>query len=209
MATQADARADLQRLDQVRLVMTVRRIAASTAEDALVLSLDVARDQVFDERGMADLISAVPGTLGQQTLWSLSVRRSHVGLGEELNEARADVRLDVVTPTNDVTAARSCLEGLLREVRELARWSGRDIPRDEAVALARELVDAVWPTDAEALRVSDEQHRPEAPSWTLGLVDSSSTRFRVVLGAADGDPHTARLRRRGAAEVADSVGEFG
>jgi hypothetical protein len=209
VATQADVPADLQRLDQVRLVMTVRRIAASTAEDALVLSLDVARDEAFDERGMVGLISAVPGMLGQQTLWSLSVRRNHVGLGDELTEARADVRLDLVTPTPDVAAARDCLEALLRDVRELARWSRRDLTRDEAVALACDLVDTAWSTGVDTLRVTDEQHRPDPPSWRVGLVDSASTRFRVDLGTADGDPHTARLRRRDAAEVADSVGEFG
>jgi hypothetical protein len=57
--------------------------------------------------------------------------------------------------------------------------------------------------------VSDEEHRADPPGWIIGAVDSEQVRYEVVLGAIDGDPHVARLHRRRAAEVADSVGESG
>lgn len=210
-STDLDGTVDVERLDQVRIVTTLRRIAHADPADAYVVSIHVAPWQSFEERSVLALLAEVPVQLGQQTLWSLRVARSHGGVGPDCSEARAEIRLDLVTPTADAAAALERLAALTQELRGLAPASTRQVTREEAVETACELVTLVWGggPPGTALGVSDEQHRSEPHGWTFGLVGPDHTRFRVDIGSVAGDPHTAHLRRRPAAEVSDSVGTQG
>ena len=201
---------DVSRLDQVLVVTTLRRIADVDPADAFVVSIDIAPWQAFDEAAVLELLAPVPVEMGPRTLWSLQVVRTHLGVGAERTESRAQVRLDLVAPTAEAAAGLERLVDLLGSLRGLAPRSTRRLTREEAIDEARELVALVWGSaSGSPLTVSDEEHQTAPHRWTLGLVDADMTRFRVVIGAVGGDPHIARLRRHAAAEVSDSMGEAG
>ena len=200
---------DLGRADQVRVVATVRRIPDFEASTAVVVTLDVPPDERLDERPLLDLVAGTAAATGPATLWTLDVAHAFVGAGGQTREARTDVRLDLVVPTSGAATVRADVETLAAAVQRLTPTRPRALPRDEAVARARDLVGLVWGVPAPELGVSDEEHHADPPGWTVGLVDGQGVRFDVVLGAVAGDPHVARLRRLHAAEVADSVGESG
>lgn len=203
----ASSAVDVFRLDQVRIIATLRRIAHADTVDAFVVSIDIAPWQSFDERSVLDLLARVPVEMGQQTLWSLRVSRNHEGVGPERSEARTEIRLDLVAPTADAVAGLERLTTLMQDLSALAPASNRRLTREEAVEAARDLVALVWEgASGSPLAISDEEHHSEPHRWTLGLVGADHTRFRVDIGAVAGDPHTAHLRRRVAAEVSDSVG---
>ena len=203
----ASSAVDVFRLDQVCIIATLRRIAHADLVDAFVVSIDIAPWQAFDERSVLELLARVPVEMGQQTLWSLRVARCHEGVGQERSEARTEIRLDLVAPSSDAAAGLERLAALTQDLCGLAPRSTRRLTRDEAVEAARDLVALVWDgAPGSALSVSDEEHHSEPHRWTLGLVGADHTRFQVDIGAVAGDPHTARLRRRVAAEVSDSVG---
>jgi hypothetical protein len=198
---------DVFRLDQVRIIATLRRIAHADPVDAFVVSIDIAPWQAFDEAAVLELVARVPVEMGQQTLWSLRVARNHEGVGPERSDARSEIRLDLVAPTTDAAAGLERLTALTQALSALAPRSTRRLSREEAVEAARDLVAQVWDGAARSpLAISDEEHHHEPHRWTLGLVGGDQTRFQVDIGAVDGDPHTAHLRRRVAAEVSDSVG---
>jgi hypothetical protein len=203
-------RVDVSRLDQVLVVAMLRRIADPVPADAFVVSIDIAPWDAFDEGPVLDLLARVPVQMGAQTLWSLQVQRSHVGVGRERSEARAEFRLELVAPTSDLSAGLERLVELVDSLRSLAPRSTRRLTREEAIAEARDLVALVWPVaSGSPLSVSEEEHHTAPHRWTLGLVDADLARFRVVIGAVAGDPHVARLRCHAAAEVSDSIGEAG
>lgn len=201
---------DVDRLDQVRIIATLRRIAHADPADAFVVSIDIAPWQAFEERSVLELLARIPVEMGQQTLWSLRVERTHGGVGPDRSEARAEIRLDLVAPTADAAAGVERLTALTEALCGLAARSTRRLTREEAIEEARDLVLLVWslPTGS-ALAISDEEHHTAPHRWTLGLVGPDRTRFQVDIGAVEGDPHTARLRRLVAAEVSDSVGTDG
>jgi hypothetical protein len=201
---------DVSRLDQVLVVATLRRIADADPADAFVVSIDIAPWQAFDEASVLGLLARVPVEMGSQTLWSLQVSRTHVGVGAERSEASAEVRLDLVAPSADASAHLQRLVDLVEGLRNLAPRSTRRLAREEAIDEARSLVALVWSRESDPpLAVSEEEHHTAPHHWTLGLVDADLTRFQVVIGAVAGDPHVARLRRRAAAEVSDSIGVAG
>ena len=201
---------DVARLDQVCVIATLRRIAHPDPADAFVVSIDIAPWQAFEERSVLDLLARVPVEMGPQTLWSLRVERTHVGVGADPSEARAEIRLDLVAPTADAAAGLERLTALMESLCGLVPRSTRRLTREEAIDEARVLVALVWATPSgPPLMVSDEEHHTEPHRWTLGLVGADLTRFHVDIGAAAGDPHTARLRRLAAAEVSDSLGAEG
>jgi hypothetical protein len=200
---------DLGRADEVRVVATLRRIPDAEPAHAVVVELAVAPDERLDEQPLLDLVAEAAASMGPSTLWNLDVARTFVGTGGETREARTDLRLDLVAPSSDSAAGRARLEALAGGLRALSPTPPRAVGRDEALARARDLVALVWGVPATALVVSDEEHHAAPAGWTVGVVDPERTRYDVVLGAVDGDPHVARLRRRRAAEVADSVGESG
>jgi hypothetical protein len=206
----ASSAVDVFRLDQVRIIATLRRIAHADPVDAFVVSIDIAPWQAFDERSVLELLARVPVEMGQQTLWSLRVARSHEGVGPERSDARSEIRLDLVAPTADAAAGLERLAALTQTLAALSPRSTRRLTREEAVDAARDLVALVWGGVAGSpLAISDEEHHSEPHRWTLGLVGADGadqTRFQVDIGAVSGDPHTAHLRRRVAAEVSDSLG---
>lgn len=201
---------DVNRLDQVRIIATLRRIAHADPADAFVVSMDIAPWQAFEERSVLDLLARVPVEMGQQTLWSLQIARTHGGVGAERSEARAEIRLDLVAPTADAAVGLERLTSLTESLCGLVERSTRQLTREEAIDEARDLVAMVWSIPSGAsLAISDEEHHTEPHRWTLGLVGPDLTRFHVDIGMVSGDPHTARLRRLVAAEVSDSVGTEG
>jgi hypothetical protein len=200
---------DLGRADELRVVAALRRIPDVEAWYAVVVELVVAPDDRLDEQPLLDLVAEAAASMGSSTIWTLDVERSFMGAGGETREARTDLRLDLVTPTPESHAGRARLEALAGGLRDLSPTTPRALPRDEALARACELVAVVWGVPATTVLVSDEEHRADPPGWIIGVVDPEQVRYEVVLGAVDGDPHVARLRRRRAAEVADSVGESG
>jgi hypothetical protein len=209
-AAAASSTVDVNRLDQVRVIATLRRIAHADPADAFVVSIDIAPWQAFEERSVLELLARVPVEMGQQTLWSLQVARTHGGVGPERSEARADLRLDLVVPTTDAAAGLERLTALTEALWGLVPRSTRRLTRQEAIEQARDLVALVWSASSgSALAISEEEHHTAPHRWTLGLVGPDLTRFHVDIGAVAGDPHTARLRRRVAAEVSDSVGTEG
>lgn len=201
---------DVNRLDQVCIIATLRRIAHADPADAFVVSMDIAPWQSFAERSVLDLLARVPVEMGQQTLWSLQIGRTHGGVGGEISEARAEIRLDLVAPTADAAAGLERLTTLTESLSGLVDRSTRQLTREEAIDEARDLVALVWSIPSgSSLAISDEEHHTEPHRWTLGLVGSDLTRFHVDIGMVSGEPHTARLRRLVAAEVSDSVGTEG
>lgn len=199
---------DLGRVDQVLVLTTLRSIHESQPSEAFAVSLDVAPDQRLDEESLLALLSAAAGT-GPRTPWSLAVTRIHAGTGADADQSRCDVRLDLVAPAADVAAARDALRALVPQVRALATGAAPRLEHDGALDRARDLVGRVWPADADALGLSDEQHHPEVGGWTLGLAAGSCARFEVEVGVVEADPRTVHLRRREASEVADSIGVSG
>ena len=201
---------DVNRLDQVRVIATLRRIAHADPADAFVVSIDIAPWQAFEEQSVLDLLARVPVEMGQQTLWSLRVARTHEGVGPERSEARADIRLDLVAPTADAAVGLERLTSLMEAICGLAPASTRRVTREEALDRARDLIALVWSVPSGSpLALSDEEHHTAPHRWTLGLVGPDLIRFHVDIGAVAGDPHTARLRRLIAAEVSDSLGAEG
>jgi hypothetical protein len=206
----ASSAVDVNRLDQVRVIASLRRIAHTDPADAFVVSIDIAPWQAFEERSVLELLARVPIEMGRQTFWSLQVARTHEGVGPEPSEARADIRLDLVVPTADATAGLDRLTSLTEALCALVPRSTRRVTREEAIEQARDLVALVWSIPyGSPLAISDEEHHTAPHRWTLGLVGPDLTRFHVDIGVVAGDPHTARLRRLVAAEVSDSVGTEG
>lgn len=215
MPTTDDARArtaasGLDRVDELLVVTALRGVSRSQPTHAVVVRTDVPPEGSLDERRLLALLAEVVGALGPGTVWSLDVARRHEGAGAgPPTRSRADVRLDLVTPAADTAAVLGRLEPLLRQVRSLSPAAHRHAGRQEAIAVATELVGLVWGPGDSGLRVSDEEHHPEQGGWTIGLADGDVARYDVDLGVVDGDPHTAHLRRHDAAEVADSIGQSG
>lgn len=200
---------DLGRADELRVVATLRRIPDAEPAHAVVVELGVAPDDRLDEQPLLDLVAEAATSMGPSTLWTLDVARSFVGTGAETREARTDLRLDLVVPSPDAASGQARLAALAEGLHRLSPTAPRAVARDEALARARDLVALVWDVPATALVVSDEEHHADPPGWTVGVVDPERVRYQVVFGAVAGDPHVARLRRRRATEVADSVGETG
>lgn len=197
----------LERVDELLVVATVRRIPHQFAEDALVIRMAAPPEERLPEGRVLLLVASVASGLGSASLWNLDVLRSHAGAGPQTLEGRAVVRLDLVAPSADFTAARQALTDLTARLHELRPAQPRAVDRDEAVARARQLVEVVWEVPGRSLQVSDEEHVGSPPGWAVGLVGEDLTRYRVLVGYGSGDPHIARLGRHGPTEVADSVGE--
>ena len=202
---------DLGHVDQVLVAATLRRIHDAVASLAVVVVMDLPPGERLDDGVLMGRLGGVAQDLGGQALWSLCVTRTHAGTGSVVAESRAEVRLDVVVPSAQADSALVVLESLATSLPATARPAAdnRGLGRDEAIESARDAVSLVWEVPTDRLQVSDEQHHPERGGWTIGLVDGELARFEVDLAAAGGDPHTVRARRRAAAEVADSIGEFG
>jgi hypothetical protein len=201
---------DLGHVDQVLVAGTLRRIHDAVASRAVVVVMDLPPGEPLDDGMLMSRLAGVAQGLGEQALWSLCVTRTHAGNGSVVADSRAEVRLDVVAPSAQADSALLVLESLATSLPQPARAAAvsRGLGRDAAIASARDVVSSVWDVPADRLQVSDEQHHPQHGGWTIGLVDRGVARFEVDL-AADGDPRTVRARRRAAAEVADSIGEFG
>jgi len=200
---------DLGRVDQVLVVATLRRIHDPEASEAFVVAVEVAPGERLDEAGLLRELGAAPSALGPQALWSIGVTRTHAGVGSQVSESRAEIRLDVILPTTQSDTGVEVVESLWARLGGLVPTSPRGLTRDESIDRALEVVAMVWGVAGDHLRVSDEQHHPDRDGWTIGLVDEEGTRFEVELGTAGGGPRSIRVRRHRATEVADSIGESG
>jgi hypothetical protein len=200
----------LGRLDQVRVQVGYRVRPDGPADQQFLLDLPVAErgpaaTPVLDDQRLLTALEPVL-YVGSDVPrhYSLHQHRWHSSWG--LSPGALEVGLHVTT--GRVTGASH--EGVLSAFRELIRFVGgpvsSPVSRDAAIVRARSSVATAYPSVAEELVLSEEEHDPVGNRWRVGLRTTRGDQYDVVVGFVDGYAGAVWVRHGRSVEVFDSVG---
>lgn len=172
--------------------------------------LDLALDEDGPQIGEAAIMSALEPILyagdGPPRHYSLHQHRWSTSWGLSPGALELGLLITTTRRSRSDEDANTVAEAF-RELLGLADVAATDrVTRDMAVVRARRATGTAYGIDGDALRLAFETHDVGADSWRIGLSNTESGEYDVVVGFVDGCAAAIRVRHDAEVEVVDSVG---